>query len=51
MFSSFYQQTPLHMAAKKGFRYTVESLVKKGANINSKDKNGVSVTRPLEVEL
>ena len=38
-----YQQTPLHVAAIKGHDYTVECLVKKGANMNIKDKNGVSV--------
>ena len=37
-----YQQTPLHVAASKGHDYTVECLVKKGANMNIKDKNGVS---------
>ena len=40
----FYQRTPLHIAAKEGFRYTVETLVRKGANIKIKDKKGVSVT-------
>ena len=38
----FYQQTPLHVAASKGHDYTVEMLVKKGANMNIKDKKGVS---------
>ena len=43
----FHQQTPLHIAAKKGYVKTVESLVRegadrKGADINIKDKNGVS---------
>ena len=37
-----HQQTPLHVAANKGHDYTVECLVKKGANINIKDKKGVS---------
>jgi len=37
-----YQQTPLHVAASKGRDYTVECLVKKGANMNTKDKRGVS---------
>ena len=36
-----YQQTPLHVAASKGRDYTVESLVKRGADINIKDKTGV----------
>ena len=38
-----YQQTPLHNATKEGHEYTVESLVKKGANINIQDKAGVSI--------
>ena len=38
-----YQQTPLHVAAKNGHDYTVECLVKKGADINIKDKKGASV--------
>ena len=37
-----YQKTPLHVAASKGRDYTVECLVKKGADMNIKDKNGVS---------
>ena len=36
-----YQQTPLHVAASNGRDYTVERLVKKKADINIKDKNGV----------
>ena len=38
-----YQQTPLHIAASNGRDYTVECLVKKGADIYIKDKTGVSV--------
>ena len=38
-----YQQTPLHVAARKGRDYTVECIVKKGADMNIRDKNGVSV--------
>ena len=37
-----YQQTPLHVAASNGRDYTVEWLVKKGADVNIKDKRGVS---------
>ena len=44
MFVSFYQWAPLHIAAKEGFGYIVVSLVENGANIKTKDKNGVSVT-------
>ena len=36
------QRTPLHVAASKGRDYTVECLVKKGADISIKDKAGVS---------
>ena len=36
------QQTPLHVAASNGREYTVECLVRKGADMNIKDKNGVS---------
>ena len=50
MFVSFYQRAPLHIAANEGFRYTVESLVKKGAEIMIKDKKGVSVTGLLKVD-
>ena len=38
-----YQQTPLHVAVSKGRDYTVEYLVEKGADMDIKDKNGVSV--------
>ena len=41
------QRTPLHVAAREGYKYTVKSLVEKGANINLKNKDGVSVTRLL----
>ena len=37
-----YQRTPLHAAASKGHDYTVEMLVKKGADMYIKDKKGVS---------
>ena len=37
-----YQQTPLHVAASKGRDYTVKMLVKEGADMNIKDKKGVS---------
>ena len=35
------QRTPLHMAARKGYKYTTECLVKAGAHINIKDNDGV----------
>ena len=39
-----YQRTPLHVAASNRRDYTVECLVKKGADINIKDKTGVHET-------
>ena len=39
--NSSYQQTPLHVAASHGHDYTVECLVKKGADINIKNETGV----------
>ena len=42
--SSSYQRTPLHVAASNKRDYTVEFLVKKGADKNIKDKTGVCVT-------
>ena len=36
------QQTPLHVAASKGHDYTVGYLAEKGADMNTKDKKGVS---------
>ena len=39
----FHQQTPSHLAAKKGrFENTLKDLVDKRADINIKDNNGVS---------
>ena len=40
--SFFNQMTALHQAAHKGHVDIVECLVDKGADINIKDKNGVS---------
>ena len=37
----------MHVAAREGYMYTVKSLVENGANINLKNKDGVSVTRLL----
>ena len=45
----FYQQTPLHVAASNGRDYTVEWLVKKGADINIKNKTGVCKTMLLMI--
>ena len=41
---SISQQTPLHVAATEGHDYTVKLLVSKGAKIELRNKNGVSVT-------
>ena len=44
---SLSQQTPMHTAAKEGNEYTMEGLVKLGADINIKDKDGVSETQNI----
>ena len=46
-----YQWTPLHTAAARGHDYTVICLIKNGADINIKDKNGVSVTVFLTIDM
>ena len=46
-FCFLYQCTPLHVAASKGRDYTVKWLVKKRADMNIKDNNGVSETKLL----
>ena len=38
----FIQQTSLHIAASKKFANVVKYLVKEGADVNVKDKQGVS---------
>ena len=38
-----YQRTPLHTAAAEGYSYTVEHLVKNGADTSLKDNKGVSL--------
>ena len=42
--TSFYQQTPLHVAASNRRDYTVECLVRNKADMNIKDKTGVRET-------
>lgn len=37
----FFQNTPLHYAAKKQFIEIVEILLKKGADMNQRNMNGV----------
>ena len=44
-----YQQTPLHIATREGYKLTVESLVDNGADINIQDKAGVSMKTLLRV--
>ena len=44
LFTFSYQQTPLHVAASSGRDYTVEWLVKKGADVNIKNETGVHET-------
>ena len=39
---SLNQQTPLHLAARKGHMNTVELLINNGADINIQDTDGVS---------
>ena len=41
----------MHIAANEGRGYTVERLVNKGADINIKDKEGVSVAKVWMVDL
>ena len=41
----------MHTAAKDGNEYTMEGLVKLGADIKIKDKNGVSETILLVVHI
>lgn len=40
---SLYQCTPLHVTAHNGHDFTVDCLVMKGADVNIKNKNGVSM--------
>ena len=42
---SLYQATPLHMTAKQGDLQSVKYLVHKGADVNSKDDDGVTTVR------
>ena len=42
-FLSLHQLTPLHMAAKSDRYKTVKYLVDEGANINTRDSDGVSI--------
>ena len=44
------QRTPLYVATSRNHDYTVEWLVKKGADINLKEKTGVYETILLIIE-
>ena len=46
-----YQQTPMHTAAKNGNEFIRKGLIMLGADINIKDKNGVSETILLVVHI
>ena len=48
---SLYQCTALHVAAREGRDYTVECLVKKGAEITITDNDGVSETIVVIIDL
>lgn len=50
MYFSFYQLTALHIAARDGLDYKVEGLIKKGAEVNVKDNDGVSVTTVVMID-
>ena len=41
LFSSLCQRTPLHIAAGKGYEYTLLYLIEQGADVNIKDNDGV----------
>ena len=44
LFTFSYQHTPLHVAASNRRDYTVEWLVKRGADMNIKNETGVDET-------
>ena len=44
LFTFSYQQTPLHVAASNRCDYTVECLVKTGADMNIRNETGVHET-------
>ena len=44
LFTFSYQHTPLHVAASNRRDYTVEWLVKRGADMNIKNETGVHET-------
>ena len=48
MCQSPYQWTPLHFAVREGQEFTVKSLVESGANVSSKDNDGVNTYVPTD---
>ena len=46
-----YQQTPLHVAAGKGFKITSTLLVNGGAEVNKKNKTGVSINTTVDFQV
>jgi len=40
-FFSLCQRAPLHIAAGKGYEYTLKCLIEQGADVNIKDNDGV----------
>ena len=47
LFSSLCQRTPLHIAAGKGYEYTLLCLIEQGADVNIKDNEGVCTVHIL----
>ena len=46
---SLNQQTPLHLAARKGHMDTVQLLVGKQANTNTQDIHGISIKCMIDI--
>lgn len=44
LYNSLHQWTPLHHAARGGYELTVEYLIDKGADINTKDNDEVFIS-------
>ena len=49
--SFLYQRTPLYIAAKEGYEYTVKYLVQKGADANLTDNEGVSMWKIQAIQI
>ena len=46
-----YQRTPLYIAAKEGYAYTVDNLLLEGADANMTDNNGVSMWKNQSIQI